>query len=390
MIIGSPTQPITNYHVYNVSSAANDWDARLDGLPIYTSTVNQAGFSGGAFIGSGFAGVNNGFNGDIVEILIYNQTLTDAQRTAVNTYLAEKYALYAAPSTPTNLAATPLSSSQVSLTWSDTLPSADTTYTIEREPASGGSYQVVARVHDALSYIDSGLPAATAYSYHITSSNGAGNAPGYSNEAAATTLLAETGDDPMPTDMLLWLKADAGVDNGQGPVTYWRDQSGHGNAAWQNGNSSALPNRVIDTVTPGGKSVPVISFNGSSSMTLPEFMSTATAGEMFIVLKAATAALPPGNATAVEIGGFPGLTYPGPDGEIRDSFGVQGNYYSLGPPTQPITNYHVYNVSECDQRLGGTVGWSADLHECGQPSGFQRRRLDWEWLLWRYRRNHCL
>jgi len=84
-LLGPPTQPITSYHVYNASSAANDWEARLDGLTIYTSRNNQAGFSGGTSIGPGF-------NGDIAEIIVYDRVLSPQEREMVGFYLNSKYA----------------------------------------------------------------------------------------------------------------------------------------------------------------------------------------------------------------------------------------------------------------------------------------------------------
>ncbi len=124
------------------------------------------------------------------------------------------------------------------------------------------------------------------------------------------------------TGLQLWLKADAGVTVTSGQVTAWQDQSIPG------GHDATAPAGSGPTLVSNGlNGKPVMEFGGSSSMSLPGFMGTATAGEMFIVLKAATAAPTAWNASAVEIGGFPGLAYTNPDGKIYDSFGVLGGYY---------------------------------------------------------------
>ena len=103
----------------------------------------------------------------------------------------------AAPNAPTNLAATPVSSTQINLTWSDN-SSNETSFEIERKTGAGGAYAVIAtRPGDASTgadnYSNTGLSPNTAYFYRVRAvlntvtpilySN-------YSNEISATTFPA--------------------------------------------------------------------------------------------------------------------------------------------------------------------------------------------------------
>ena len=71
------------------------------------------------------------FAGDIAEVLIYNRALSGAERDAVNSYLNSKYAVVPnAPAAPTNLTASAVSPTQISLRWDFSLGNASTTFKI--------------------------------------------------------------------------------------------------------------------------------------------------------------------------------------------------------------------------------------------------------------------
>lgn len=87
-----------------------------------------------------------------------------------------------APTAPTNLTATATSSSEIYLTW-----------TASTDDVGVASYQVYrnnAKVATTTSprYTDTGLLAATPYSYYVTAADAAGNVSGPSNTATKTTL----------------------------------------------------------------------------------------------------------------------------------------------------------------------------------------------------------
>jgi len=64
---------------------------------------------------------------------------------------------------PTNLLATAISTSQISLTWDETLSGEVTQMSIERSTASNGVYSVVTQIAGATSYVDTNLTAGTTY-----------------------------------------------------------------------------------------------------------------------------------------------------------------------------------------------------------------------------------
>jgi hypothetical protein len=175
----------------------------------------------------------------------------------------------------------------------------------------------------------------------VRASNLTGNS-GYSNETNATTLTVGV---TLPLgDLRLWLKADAGViQMGMtAPISFWADQSGNGNNAVQS-TSANRPMWVPEVV--GDR--PVVRLDGESGyFNLPSFMGGLTQAEAFVVLK--VGAWSPGNPQGFWHMGnsYYGdlVTYPGADGSINDDFGST-NLLGLGIPAQPITQFHVYNVS---------------------------------------------
>ncbi len=95
------------------------------------------------------------------------------------------------PTTPTNLTATVVSSSQINLSWTaSTDPAGVTGYTIELCQGIGCTSfgPIATQVGTATTYSDAGLSPSTSYSYRVRAMNSAGNVSGYSNVASATTL----------------------------------------------------------------------------------------------------------------------------------------------------------------------------------------------------------
>lgn len=95
-----------------------------------------------------------------------------------------------APSEPTGLTATPVSSSQINLTWVDS----DTTeqgFKIERCIGAGCSdfVQIATVAANVTSYSNTGLTGSTSYSYRVRAYNASGDS-NYSNTASAVTQAA--------------------------------------------------------------------------------------------------------------------------------------------------------------------------------------------------------
>jgi Concanavalin A-like lectin/glucanases superfamily/Fibronectin type III domain len=341
--VGTPESLVSNYSIFNVSSQAGQWVARVNGETLVSSAINTVAFASNPLLGSNGS---QAFDGQIAEIIIYSNVLTSAQRAAVGQYLIGKYNLsgITLPANPTNLIATPISGTEVSLVWSDPSPTMGTTYTIWRQSGSGSNV-AIAQANNALSYMDSGLAPGTSYSYEVSSSTLAGASPGFSNGVVATTLSSGT-DVPL-TGMNLWLKADSGVLSSPGDgVSKWLDQSGNSNNALQLLviNSITASNQPTQTASAvNGR--PVMQFTAANSQwfNLPStLMSGATQGEVFVVAKA-TSSVPANNRGLWHLGSSGGY-YPNLDQNIYECFG-SSTQYKVGIPASSVTNYSIYDVS---------------------------------------------
>lgn len=99
-----------------------------------------------------------------------------------------------APSAPSNLSASAVSSSQINLTWTASSTSG-VTYTLYRSMTSGftpASSNPIATGISGTSYSNTGLTASTTYYYLVEAVNSAGNSPA-SNQASATTSTGSSG-----------------------------------------------------------------------------------------------------------------------------------------------------------------------------------------------------
>lgn len=90
------------------------------------------------------------------------------------------------PDAPMSLTASASSASQVNVDWAD-MSSDEYGFTIERSPAGTGNWQeIITTGSNVTSYQDSGLSAATSYSYRVAAYNAAGSSA-FSGSATATT-----------------------------------------------------------------------------------------------------------------------------------------------------------------------------------------------------------
>ncbi|MBC7783065.1 MAG: PQQ-dependent sugar dehydrogenase, partial [Burkholderiales bacterium] len=105
-----------------------------------------------------------------------------------NATITANYALPAAPAAPSNLVATPISTSQVNLAWTDNATN-ESGYKIERRIGAGAWTPVTTTLANVTTYSDAGLLAGTAYEYRVRAT-GAGGDSADSNIATATTASA--------------------------------------------------------------------------------------------------------------------------------------------------------------------------------------------------------
>jgi probable HAF family extracellular repeat protein len=352
--LGTPPQPLDQYHVYQVAAQSGSWTAWLNGQMQFTAS----GTSYGEYWSYFYLGATGSrfFAGDIAEILIFNRTLSASERLAANEYLNGKYALVPTlPSSPTNLSAQPVSPTQVSLTWSETFNGGATQVSIERKTGTGGSYAVVAQVSSALSFLDTNLTAGTTYFYRVRAIN-LSSWSAYSNESQATTLAS--GSDVPISNLAVWLKADSGLAQigSSAPVSFWADQGPVGNHASQP-TTTYQPTWVAG----GLNGLPVVHFNGTNSyLNWPNILAGTTNAEAFVVLKVATNR--PSTAQGLwRIGGMyaagtSGGAYPDTTGAIQDDFGVYNASapYNVGVPAQPLDQFHMYQVAA---QSGSWTAW---------------------------------
>jgi chitodextrinase len=93
-----------------------------------------------------------------------------------------------APTAPSGLAATSVSSSQINLSWSASTDNVGVTgYRIERCQGASCSNFVQVGTSTATTFSDTALAASTAYNYRVRATDGAGNLSAYSGTASATT-----------------------------------------------------------------------------------------------------------------------------------------------------------------------------------------------------------
>jgi len=97
------------------------------------------------------------------------------------------------PAAPTGLAAAPVGSSQIDLTWKANGETDLNRYNVYRSNSSGGPYTRIGSASKSASptYSDSGLQAATTFYYVVAAVDNSSNQSAYSGQASATTTEGE-------------------------------------------------------------------------------------------------------------------------------------------------------------------------------------------------------
>ena len=132
------------------------------------------------------------FDGIIDDVRIYNRALTSADISALYTYTGGPPDIQA-PTTPTNLTASAISSSQINLSWNASTDNVGVTgYRVYR-----GGTQIASP--STTSYSDTGLSPSTTYSYTVAAVDGAGNISSQSTSAEATTQAPPPPDTQAPS-----------------------------------------------------------------------------------------------------------------------------------------------------------------------------------------------
>jgi transcriptional regulator CtsR len=166
-------------------------------------STNETGFqierktgAGGTYAQIGTAAANAAAHSDngVAEGTTYFYRVRAANAAGNSAYSNEASATtpVSPPAAPANLSATPVSSSQINLAWTDQSTN-ETGFQIERKTGAGGTYaQIGTAAANAAAYSDNGVAEGTTYFYRVRAANAAGNSA-YSNEASATTPSSGTG-----------------------------------------------------------------------------------------------------------------------------------------------------------------------------------------------------
>ena len=106
------------------------------------------------------------------------------------------------PTAPSNLSATPVSSDQITLSWTASTDAGGIHgYSIERCITASCAFIVISPYTTSTVYNDTDLSAGVDYSYRVMASDVAGNLSAYSNIASASTLPADSEPPTTPTNL---------------------------------------------------------------------------------------------------------------------------------------------------------------------------------------------
>ncbi len=167
-----------NYNLASYNPATNTWSAvQTNVLPKFAYPNSIGGITSAPVSNYGvivshicgiFSGVCDG------RILVYKHTASAPDTTP--------------PTTPTSLVATPISSTQINLTWTASTDNIGVTgYKVERCTAAACVNFVEIATPSINSYNNTGLTASTLYRYRVRATDAAGNLSTYSTIAQATT-----------------------------------------------------------------------------------------------------------------------------------------------------------------------------------------------------------
>ena len=214
------------------------------------SLVNSSGqvsIGGNRFLSAEY------FKGILDEIRIYNRALSVSEiQQDMTTPIGGSTADPTPPSIPSGLTATPVSGTQINLSWAAATDNVGVTgYQVERCQGAGCTTFALIASPTTTSYVDSGLTAGTSYSYRVRARDAVGNLSGNS-----IIVTAITGGGPVAG-----LVAAYGFNEGTGATS--RDASGNNNTATL--NTAAW--------TTQGKYGGGVSFNGAAIVSVADAAS---------------------------------------------------------------------------------------------------------------------
>lgn len=210
----------------------------------------------GNFIGSDYAHAAL-LNGEIAEIIIYNRPVTKTERRGLEAYLLGRYGILVTPPTITPLPGVYASSKTVTISNLD--PGVSTFYTTDGSTPTPSSTPYTAPFVVTHSTTVRAISTLTPAQSAVTSA--------YIQIDPRAASVPRSG-------MLLWLKADYGVEHSTSSVSKWADMSGNENDATQ---LTTTNQPAFSTNGPGN--MPEVTFDGSTQfLRLPQLFSDLSAG----------------------------------------------------------------------------------------------------------------
>jgi len=137
-------------------------------------------------IGTGYVFENAEAQFSGSDLIVFDKALTSLQMTSLTSLLHSHIFDTTPPSTPTNLSATPISSSEIDLSWTASNDNGGGDACCSYKIFRGGSQ--VGTTTSGTSYDDTGLTASTTYTYALKAFDAAGNISATSTTAATSTL----------------------------------------------------------------------------------------------------------------------------------------------------------------------------------------------------------
>ncbi len=179
--------------------------------------------------------------GQIAEILVFNNTLSSSQRQAVEAYFHSKYGIASMPTLDAPV-----------ITPGTSVWSSPQQVSIAADPGASIYFTVDGSTPTTSSTLYTGPFPVSA----TTTVKAIAAEPGFNNSAVATAVIQISG---LPAGPILWLKSDTGVTTSGSNVTEWDDASGSGNNATQSVTASqpTLTNNAVNLL-------PALTFAGTS------------------------------------------------------------------------------------------------------------------------------
>jgi hypothetical protein len=85
--VGNPTTPLNQYNLYNISTAANYWEARLNKNSLFSTNTNTVGFNNNPTLGSGTS--DHFFK----ELILYPSLKTASDRDNISNNIISRFSL---------------------------------------------------------------------------------------------------------------------------------------------------------------------------------------------------------------------------------------------------------------------------------------------------------